>query len=203
MYRYAYIAPDTTVSVFAHGFKVNQAVVYSAVVYPGTFVGGPHDVPIDPPVGHINFSGTEVTQHVDGTVGRRFVIQNLAGWWSCAVDVLYLGQLIEEPIPWPHIPWPPIRQQASTELIARHKKESPMPTGTVHIWHDLAGEILAIGRPMTETLKCVPVSGNAESTVVVDVDEGQIADLPISHVVDVASRTLVSRSALAGRNQDD
>jgi hypothetical protein len=206
VYRFAYIAPETTVSVLSRGWKDDQAVAYSAVVYAGTYVRRPgtNDIPLGEPVGNIHFSCAEVIRLADDGVGRRFVIHNLDRDYSCAVDVLYLAEslikLLPSPPGWPPR-WPP--QQASTELITPHKKESSVPTGTAHIWHDPAGEILAIGRPMTETLKCVPGSGNAELTVVVDVDGGQIADLPISHVVDVASRTLVGRAALAGRNQED
>jgi hypothetical protein len=65
-----------------------------------------------------------------------------------------------------------------------------MAKASVFIWHNLSGEILAVGRPMAAA-KCVPVSGDAESVLETEVDEEYIADLSRTHAVDVHRRVLV------------
>ena len=86
VYRFDYLAPNSSASVFIHGYSNTQAVNYSAVVYPGTGVGVPY------PLGHITVTQGETFAHVDGTVGRLVSVQNLAPFNSCTVDIL---QIIE------------------------------------------------------------------------------------------------------------
>jgi hypothetical protein len=84
-FTWDYIAPGATVSVYIHGYAVNQAVAYSAVVFPQS--GQAYY-----PLGDINMTQTEVFQHSDGTVARKVIVQNLASFNPCAV---YLNILSE------------------------------------------------------------------------------------------------------------
>jgi hypothetical protein len=59
-----------------------------------------------------------------------------------------------------------------------------------HIWHDLRGEILAIGHPIGSH-KCIPVSGQAQSVLEVEIEEKQIANLHRTHIVDVHQQRLI------------
>ena len=84
-YRWDYIGPGAGVSVFIHGYSANEAVAYSAVVYP--LQGDAYF-----PLGHINMSDGEVFQHVDGTVARKIYVQNLAPFNPCAVDLNIMAE---------------------------------------------------------------------------------------------------------------
>jgi hypothetical protein len=59
-----------------------------------------------------------------------------------------------------------------------------------HFWHDLHGEILAIGHPIGSH-KCVPVSGQAQSVLEVEIEEKQITSLHHTHIVDVLQQRLI------------
>jgi hypothetical protein len=87
IYRFDYIAPNASNSLFIHGYSDTQAVNYSAVVYAGFGDGVPF------PLGHINITEGETYRHVDGTVARKVYIQNLAPFNSCTVDIL---DIVEE-----------------------------------------------------------------------------------------------------------
>jgi hypothetical protein len=84
-YTWDYIAPGATVSVYIHGYAVNEAVAYSAVVFP-------LDGEAYYPLGNISMTQTEVFQHSDGTVARKVFVQNLAPFNPCEV---YLNILAE------------------------------------------------------------------------------------------------------------
>lgn len=64
----------------------------------------------------------------------------------------------------------------------------------VSLWHNVAGEIVAIGRPMGER-KAVPVGSDGLNILDVEVAEEEISSLPRTHVVDSSSRGIVRRSA--------
>lgn len=81
-YRFDYIAPNGSASVFMHGYSNRQAVSYSAIVYAGSGAGVPF------PAGRINMTQGETYRHVDGTVARKVYVQNLAPFNSCTVDIL-------------------------------------------------------------------------------------------------------------------
>jgi hypothetical protein len=81
-FSWDYIAPNSTASVFMHGYTYRQAVSYSATVY-----GLPGDgVPF--PASHIILTQGETFRHVDGTVARKVYVQNRAPFNPCQVDIL-------------------------------------------------------------------------------------------------------------------
>jgi hypothetical protein len=82
VFRFDFIAPNSGNNVFIHGYSNNQAVNYSAVVYPGSGPG------VLFPLGHVNMTQGETFRHVDGTVARKVYVQNLAPFNSCTVDIL-------------------------------------------------------------------------------------------------------------------
>ena len=79
-YRFAFIDAGASASVFIHGYPNNMAVAYSAVVFPV------HNAAYIP-LGRINMTQSEVTRHVDGTIGRTVNVQNLAPFNPCSVDI--------------------------------------------------------------------------------------------------------------------
>lgn len=82
VYRFDYIAPNGGNNVFIHGYSNNDAVSYSAVVYPGSGDGVPN------PAGHMTMTQGETFRHVDGTVARKVYVQNLAPFNSCTIDIV-------------------------------------------------------------------------------------------------------------------
>ena len=83
VFRFDYVAPNSSTSLFIHGYSTKEAVNYSAVVYPGSGPG------VLFPLGHINLTQGDTYWHVNGTVARKVFIRNLAGFNSCAVDILH------------------------------------------------------------------------------------------------------------------
>jgi hypothetical protein len=73
-----------------------------------------------------------------------------------------------------------------------------MAKARLHIWHNLNGEIVAIGRPMSGD-KCVPVSGEGESILEAEIEEELIAGLHRTHVVDVHRKCVVKQESSAKR----
>ena len=93
-YRFDYIAPSASASVYRHGYSDNQAVNYSAVVYVGSVVLGAGFVTLPAPeTGHISITQGETFRHVDDTVARKVYVQNHSPFNSCAVDIL---EIVEE-----------------------------------------------------------------------------------------------------------
>ncbi len=82
VFRFDYVAPNGSTSLFIHGYSNREAVNYSAVVYAGSGPG------VLFPRGHIKLTQGETFRHVDGTVARKVYIQNVAPFNSCTVDVL-------------------------------------------------------------------------------------------------------------------
>jgi hypothetical protein len=80
VFTFNFIAPNTSTSVFIHGYADNEAVNYSAVVFPQVFGGGAG--------GPIMITQGETFRHVDGTVGRKVYVQNPDPATSFAVNIL-------------------------------------------------------------------------------------------------------------------
>ena len=64
---------------------------------------------------------------------------------------------------------------------------------TIHVWHNLNGEITAIGRPMSKT-KCTPLSGENQGVLEAMVEEDLVASLHNTHRVDMTQRAVVKHS---------
>ncbi len=79
---WATIAANSSLSWFNHGFNNNDAVTYSIVVFAASAPGVPN------PAAHATLTQGETFRHVDGTVARKFYIQNNAPFNPCDVHVL-------------------------------------------------------------------------------------------------------------------
>jgi hypothetical protein len=66
----------------------------------------------------------------------------------------------------------------------------------VTVWHDVAGEIVAIGRVMGER-KGIAVGGDGLNVLDVEVAEEDIKSLPRTHLVDSSRKEIVERSSHA------
>jgi len=86
VYRFDYIAPNGASSVFLHGYSNREAVNYSAIVYAGSGAGVPY------PWGACRITEGETFRHVDGTIGRKVYVQNLAPFNSCTIDILQIRE---------------------------------------------------------------------------------------------------------------
>ena len=81
VYRFDYIDPSATVGVYHHGYGIQDAVAYSAVVYVEN--SNWPDVSID-------MTQTRVNRHVDGTVARTVWVTNSSWNSPCTVDILII-----------------------------------------------------------------------------------------------------------------
>lgn len=63
---------------------------------------------------------------------------------------------------------------------------------TVSVWHNVNGEIMAVGRPMGEATS-VPLSGENQYVLETEIEEQYIAGLPETHLVDVSQKALTER----------
>ncbi|MFE9820650.1 hypothetical protein ACFYSH_00500 [Streptomyces sp. NPDC005791] len=86
VYRFDYIAPNASASVYLHPYGDREAVAQSAVVYAGSGAGVPN------PKGDATLTVGRATRHVDGTIARTFHVQNHAPFNSCTVDVLEIAE---------------------------------------------------------------------------------------------------------------
>ncbi len=93
VYRFDYIAPSASTSVYRHGYSNNQAVNYSAVVHAGPVVVAGRVILPAPLTGHISITQGETFRHVDDTFARKVYVENLSPFNSCAVDIL---EIVEE-----------------------------------------------------------------------------------------------------------
>lgn len=82
IYRFNYIAPNSEVHLFSHGWSVRQAVNFSIVVYAQRGEG------VNYPMAHATIREGETYMHVDGTVARKVYIRNHAPFNGCTVDVV-------------------------------------------------------------------------------------------------------------------
>jgi len=64
----------------------------------------------------------------------------------------------------------------------------------VFVWHNVNGEIVAVGRAMGAN-KCVPLSGEDQSVLETEIEEEHISRLHETHIVDAGQKSLVKRSA--------
>ena len=64
---------------------------------------------------------------------------------------------------------------------------------TVHVWHKVTGEIVAVGRPVGGT-KCVPLGDGNKSAIETQIDEEHIPGLHKTHFVDIHRKLVVKQS---------
>ncbi|WP_314246682.1 hypothetical protein [Streptomyces sp. DSM 40907] len=64
----------------------------------------------------------------------------------------------------------------------------------VTVWHDVAGEIVAVGRAMGDR-KSVAVGGNGFNVLDIEIAEEEIKSLPQTHLVDSSRKAIVRRSS--------
>jgi hypothetical protein len=67
----------------------------------------------------------------------------------------------------------------------------------IYVWHNVSGEIVAIGRAMGAA-KCVPLSGDNQSVLETEIEEGHIVGLHETHIVDVRQKALVKQPGRKG-----
>jgi hypothetical protein len=63
----------------------------------------------------------------------------------------------------------------------------------IHVWHNVNGRIVAVGRPIGAA-KCIPLSSGDHSVLETEIEEEHIPRLHQTHIVDVAQKALVHRS---------
>jgi hypothetical protein len=67
-----------------------------------------------------------------------------------------------------------------------------MAKARVHIWHAADGQIIAIGHaPANSARKVIPLAGEGQFVLEIEVEEAHVANLPRTHIVDVHKKTLV------------
>jgi hypothetical protein len=64
----------------------------------------------------------------------------------------------------------------------------------VFVWHNLTGQIIAIGRP-TGKRKIIPVAGEGQAVLQTEHEEAELAGLHKTHIVDGGKRTLAKKPA--------
>jgi hypothetical protein len=84
-YRFDYIGPGAGAAVYIYGYGNTEAVAYSAVVY--ALEGEAYY-----PLGQINMTQTEVTRDGGGSIARTVVVQNLAPFNPCEVDINIIAE---------------------------------------------------------------------------------------------------------------
>ncbi len=86
VFRWDFIAANSGAGLFLHGMRDNQAVSFCIVAFAGSGAG------VSNPVARATLTEGETLRHVDGTVARRFHVQNNAPFNSCTVDLLMLTE---------------------------------------------------------------------------------------------------------------
>ena len=64
----------------------------------------------------------------------------------------------------------------------------------IHVWHDAAGQIVAVGQPMLgqdKDLRVTPLTGEGQLVLETEIDEAKMKNLHQTHVVDVHKKVLV------------
>ncbi|HZR57855.1 MAG TPA: hypothetical protein VFA74_13355 [Terriglobales bacterium] len=69
-----------------------------------------------------------------------------------------------------------------------------MAKTNVFIWHNLTGQILAIGHS-TGKRKATPVAREGQAVLETEFEESHLAGLHKTHIVDVTKRTLIKKPA--------
>jgi hypothetical protein len=65
-----------------------------------------------------------------------------------------------------------------------------MGVARVHVWHDISGNIVAVGRPVGNA-RCLPLDSDRHAVLEIDVDEADILSLHRTHTVDPLRKALV------------
>jgi hypothetical protein len=68
----------------------------------------------------------------------------------------------------------------------------------VYVVHTSTGEVVAIGRA-TGARGCVPLSGDRQGLLEVEIDEKRVSHLHQTHAVDIARKILVERKKQRAR----
>jgi hypothetical protein len=62
----------------------------------------------------------------------------------------------------------------------------------IHVWHEVTGKIIAIGRPgIKSSHQAIPLSGENQFVFETEIEEGNIKELYKTHIVDVKKKALV------------
>lgn len=70
---------------------------------------------------------------------------------------------------------------------------------SIFVWHDLSGQIVAVGRPMSGA-KCVPLISDDNCVLVeAEIEEKWIAGLHQTHMVDVNRKAIIKHAQTAKR----
>jgi hypothetical protein len=85
-FRWDFIAANSSANLFLHGMRNNEAVSFCIVVFAGSGAGVPN------PAALATLTEGQTLRHVDGTVARRFHVQNNAPFNSCTVDLLMIRE---------------------------------------------------------------------------------------------------------------
>lgn len=62
----------------------------------------------------------------------------------------------------------------------------------IHVWYNLSGEIVAVGRAVGKT-NCLPVSSEGQSVLEFDIEESAISSIRQTHMVDPLRQVVVKR----------
>lgn len=58
-----------------------------------------------------------------------------------------------------------------------------------HVWYGLAGDVVAVGRPVDDA-QVIPIGSDDHAVLETEVEEDEIADLHTTHQVDVACQEM-------------
>ena len=64
---------------------------------------------------------------------------------------------------------------------------------SIHVWHNLTGEIVAVGRPIGGA-KCTPLSGENQAVLEAVIEEELLSSLHKTHKVDMTQKAVVKQS---------
>jgi hypothetical protein len=64
-----------------------------------------------------------------------------------------------------------------------------MSMAKAHVWHDISGKIVAVGRPVDNS-KCRPLGDDKHMVLEVEIDEAHIPSLHQTHIVDPVRKVL-------------
>ena len=64
----------------------------------------------------------------------------------------------------------------------------------IHVWHEVTGKIIAIGRPeINSPYQAIPLSRENQLVLETDIEEANIKELYKTHIVDFKKKALVKR----------
>jgi len=70
----------------------------------------------------------------------------------------------------------------------------------IDVWHDAAGQIIAVGQPMLRqdsNLRVTPLTGEGQLVLNTEIDQAMRKNLHQTHIVDVQKKVLVKTKAKA------